>query len=123
MISWLLKADLSSPKHQLARYIVSNLNWGHVGEVYIEVHNYNTTCFVNVVFEPCYVHGHCKWCILILMWHMSFHASRFFSCFGLPHFCIYLVCFSKTWLNFHTVCLFLQCRGTNTCTCVTTLRV
>ena len=38
MISWLLKADLSSPEHQLARYIVSNLNWGHVGEVYIEVH-------------------------------------------------------------------------------------
>lgn len=33
MISWLLKADLSSPEHQLARYIVSNLNWGHVGEV------------------------------------------------------------------------------------------
>ena len=31
--SWLLKADLSSPEHQLARYIVSNLNWGHVGEV------------------------------------------------------------------------------------------
>ncbi|CAH3172967.1 unnamed protein product, partial [Porites evermanni] len=30
--SWLLKADLSSPEHQLARYIVSNLNWGHVGE-------------------------------------------------------------------------------------------
>lgn len=41
MISWLLKADLSSPEHQLARYIVSNLNWGHVGEVYIEVYNYN----------------------------------------------------------------------------------
>ena len=34
MISWLLKADLSSPEHQLARYIISNLNWGHVGEVY-----------------------------------------------------------------------------------------
>jgi len=33
MISWLLKADLSSAEHQLARYIVSNLNWGHVGEV------------------------------------------------------------------------------------------
>ena len=31
--SWLLKADLSSPEHQLARYVVSNLNWGHVGEV------------------------------------------------------------------------------------------
>ncbi|KAJ7394035.1 Ectopic P granules protein 5 [Desmophyllum pertusum] len=30
--SWLLKADLSSPENQLARYIVSNLNWGHVGE-------------------------------------------------------------------------------------------
>lgn len=30
--SWLLKADLSSPEHQLARYIISNLNWGHVGE-------------------------------------------------------------------------------------------
>lgn len=31
--SWLLKSDLSSPEHQLARYIISNLNWGHVGEV------------------------------------------------------------------------------------------
>ena len=33
MKSWLLKADLSSPEHQLARYIISNLNWGQSGEV------------------------------------------------------------------------------------------
>lgn len=38
--SWLLKADLSSPENQLARYIVSNLNWGHVGEVQKINHNY-----------------------------------------------------------------------------------
>jgi len=44
MISWLMKADLSSPEHQLARYIVSNLNWGHMGEVCIEIHNYNKIC-------------------------------------------------------------------------------
>lgn len=31
--SWLLKADLSSPENQLARYIISNLNWGQMGEV------------------------------------------------------------------------------------------
>nr|XP_058943375.1 ectopic P granules protein 5 homolog [Pocillopora verrucosa] len=30
--SWLLKADLSSPENQLARYIISNLNWGQMGE-------------------------------------------------------------------------------------------
>lgn len=31
--SWLLKADLSSPENQLARYIISNLSWGQMGEV------------------------------------------------------------------------------------------
>ncbi|KAJ7394044.1 Ectopic P granules protein 5 [Desmophyllum pertusum] len=39
--SWLLKADLSAPENQLARSIVSNLNWGPIGgEVQKINHNY-----------------------------------------------------------------------------------
>ena len=31
--TWLLKSPLASPEHQLARYILGNLNWGYAGEV------------------------------------------------------------------------------------------
>ena len=53
--SWLLKADLSSPEHQLARYIVSNLNWGHVGEVNKLMANleYHCKCFVSEHYRDC----------------------------------------------------------------------
>ena len=31
--TWLLKKPLTAPEHQLARYILANLNWGNDGEV------------------------------------------------------------------------------------------